>query len=904
MPHYYRGNVRVPFEPLPDLLAISVRPNMSEDEEEELAGFARRLGPPLLRVSPAIHADLVRVFGLPDSLGGLSAREVQQRLSEHQNVRHVGPVLRLTDNSLSFLTDEVIVKFSGHVQLAAVLETAHANQFDVVQSIPYAANAYLFRWRRPASIDLLDACNALRETDLVEIAEPNLVTTVVDFSAPNDHLYQDQGHHRLIRSEEAWALESGKDYTVISIFDNGCDIDHPDLVNPPSAGWVKVTDPYDCVTGNSDPLGGTHGTKCCGIAAAVWDNEQGIAGVAPGCRLMPVRRVIGGTEKEYADAYTRIAGFDPQSHPLERVGPGADVISNSFGEEALAAPSVIRWAFELMTTYGRNGRGCVVLFAVGNADLPDPAIDFTTVRSWASSDRTIAVASSTIPPEGDQEVRATDSYWGPELDVCAPGGGVDEAGTMSTSNVGKGDTYGVPDPGPDDTKDYDRFRRTSCACAQVAGVVGLVLSKNPNLTWIGVRDCLRETAKKIDPQGTDQYGQWVNGFNQSYGYGRVDAFEAVKRAAAPRDSDIVVRDNLADTGLVPAPGTFWLSPDVWVRNRRPAIDGAAAHPGGYDENPPHENPVAGQDNWVYVRCKNVGSEPSSEFYIRAYISQYPGLEFVYPEDFIPVRPHKNPFGLFVPHTHLINEIHHPGLQPGKIETIEMEWAAHLVPLQEVELDGVTVAWHPCLLVEISPHDGPPPSGVHVWDNNNLAQRNISIVPVSPGESFATAVIAGNRCSPSGELELLIYRRKVSSDVRLYVCPVDPMSMRFVLRFADGQERGRWRRTYEKWRDNHEPEWPKAMEEPRWSYLRDLLAKRHASWAELESGQVQGREVTWLPQQHQVSVPLLLHRRRLPLIVGGVVGEGATPGRHDVELSQVNPDGRVTGYYSLRIDVGT
>jgi hypothetical protein len=104
----------------------------------------------------------------------------------------------------------------------------------------------------------------------------------------------------------------------------------------------------------------------------------------------------------------------------------------------------------------------------------------------------------------------------------------------------------------------------------------LVLSANPSLTYIEARQILRDTAFKFDLTNTDPVGQWLdaNG-NPSvtsglpavksgwYGYGRVDAAAAVQTAIPFATSrDIVIRDNLSDTGAGATTGAFWNSPDI------------------------------------------------------------------------------------------------------------------------------------------------------------------------------------------------------------------------------------------------------------------------------------------------------------------------------------------------------
>lgn len=92
--------------------------------------------------------------------------------------------------------------------------------------------------------------------------------------------------------------------------------------------------------------------------------------------------------------------------------------------------------------------------------------------------------------------------------------------------------------------DYAFFGGTSHATPLAAGVAALMLTANPDLRWDEVRDIFRETAVKIDANSTDPVGRWRDTagrissdagyagpfFSRFYGYGRIDADAAVKRA--------------------------------------------------------------------------------------------------------------------------------------------------------------------------------------------------------------------------------------------------------------------------------------------------------------------------------------------------------------------------------------
>src|SRR6185295_3067121 len=118
------------------------------------------------------------------------------------------------------------------------------------------------------------------------------------------------------------------------------------------------------------------------------------------------------------------------------------------------------------------------------------------------------------------DTRASYSQYGGDLDFVAPGGENGGATVFSTDRTGtNGDNNAAGPAG-----DYAGSQGTSFACPLAAGIGGLVLSVNPNLSPAQVRDILRKTAAKI---GGVPY---TNGTNLYYGYGRLDALKAVQAA--------------------------------------------------------------------------------------------------------------------------------------------------------------------------------------------------------------------------------------------------------------------------------------------------------------------------------------------------------------------------------------
>ncbi|NBD31920.1 MAG: S8 family serine peptidase, partial [Cyanobacteria bacterium] len=457
LPFYYRGKVKVPFEPPADLLGVSVKPGLSEREEEALLAYARQFNLQPRQIGEPIRQDNVRVFQFPANVGEQQKREIQQQLAKHPSVRLVGPVIHLEDESVTFLTDQLVVKFRARVAQERIPSIAKEFGLDIIRTIPYAGNAYLLHSGREASFNLLNICDALVKSDLVEYAEPNLVITAVDDQInPTDFLYTQQWHIPLIDLPEAWQvlqnenapgvpqgdpgdLTFGSENIVIAILDRGIQSQtvagvtsaaHPDFDGTVTSGDDKVYRFFDFanMAENNNAPPNDHGMGCAGVATAMANNpssvageEEGVTGAAPNCRVMGMIRPAGYPEARYADAYIWMAGLNPGwvadgvDYPLGTVfpvppNPGADIISNSFGAGAVPVSGLMRDCFDFLTTYGRAGKGVVLFFSAGNSNS-----DFTLSRPWAAYEKTLAIAAST-----NTDVKAGYSSYGDGIDLCAP----------------------------------------------------------------------------------------------------------------------------------------------------------------------------------------------------------------------------------------------------------------------------------------------------------------------------------------------------------------------------------------------------------------------------------------------------------------------------------------------------
>jgi serine protease len=379
----------------------------------------------------------------------------------------------------------------------------------------------------------LEAIKTLRRDAAVAYAEPNYINHIN--MVPNDEYFNLQWYYNLINLPQAWDMTQGDDAIVVAVIDTGVVTTHPDLAgrllhdaNGAIMGYDFIENSESARDGDGidpDPFdvgdlfftgirSSFHGTHVAGTIAADTNNTLGVAGVTWQGKIMPLRvlGLGGGTDFDMAQAILYASGAANSSGTVPPVK--ANVINMSLGPsnpDCQPLPPLSQTTVDALTV--ARDAGVIVVVAAGNdgCNVPTPMSTFEGVISVGAVDL-----------RGDQ---AFYSNGGTTLDVTAPGGDV------SADRDGNGLNDGVLSTLADDSGGtiqykYELSQGTSMAAPHMAGVVALMLAVNPILTSNDINGLLAGTHP--DPQaGAITRDLGVPGRDDAFGYGLIDAFQAV-----------------------------------------------------------------------------------------------------------------------------------------------------------------------------------------------------------------------------------------------------------------------------------------------------------------------------------------------------------------------------------------
>ena len=290
-----------------------------------------------------------------------------------------------------------------------------------------------------------------------EIYELNGHLTTTASSSPGWHL-------NAVKAREGWKITKGSPSVIVAVIDDGIDASHPMFKD-------RIVNAYNVYTqSNALGKGGGHGTHTAGLAVGSLDYlNQGAAGIAPDCMLMPVQVI----DNNMCPLSALVSGV------MYSVHKGADVVNISIGPSFQGLNQLpIELQNEIAQTQFKNveklwnrvckiaaSKNTILVFAAGNDDI---------LSSIPPENRSaVAITVGAV----DQKLYPTDfTNYGPCTDISAPGKEI-----YSSFPV----------------KDFRSFDGTSMAAPIVSGAVALMKSLKKDLTVEQARNVLYKTGCEV-----------------------------------------------------------------------------------------------------------------------------------------------------------------------------------------------------------------------------------------------------------------------------------------------------------------------------------------------------------------------------------------------------------------------
>ncbi len=489
--------------------------------------------------------EVVWVDGVPDHKAGeLVVKFLPQYVDTgfvDDRSRRYGSIYDvLTEGAAGKISDQVDLRGALFAKAYPRLTTSHTQSLTRLgDTIPIPEFWSVFLVVVDAGQDIDDLITAFTDMpEYVVYAHPNHVYAY--HTIPNDPLFQEGYQSSLFPSEEfpgghinvepAWDIETGQPYVKVGVFDSPILWSHEDFGDGTLEG-SQVKDGFDFVNqtgiaGFTNPAN-SHGTAVAGIIGALRDNGKGIAGIAgggmdangnfndgvalhsmavedleEGVGVIDVVAAAQGIAEGAMDANAQPAGFAQNIQNYSWGGPSSDATLKNAVEFA--------W---------RNQ--CILVASRGNAGNDGLSFPACYADDWILS----------VGGSGTNGAYYSSYSYGGGMDVIAPGV-LDLVTTLINPNA---PFFGYDPLGEGNA--YQQFSGTSAAAPHVSGVAALMYSRHHvnqgqpnNLAPEDVEFILQRYA-------TDIAGGEFNypiGYDDWNGWGRVNAFEVVRRVQGPQ----------------------------------------------------------------------------------------------------------------------------------------------------------------------------------------------------------------------------------------------------------------------------------------------------------------------------------------------------------------------------------
>lgn len=315
-------------------------------------------------------------------------------------------------------------------------------------------------------------------------------------------------------NKDGYPTAYSKNDIVVAVIDSGIDITHVDLDGGKVIAWKDfinsgTTTPYD---------DNGHGTHCASIIAGTGEGNSSYKGIAYGAALVGCKVLdsTGSGSMSYIDAAIDWCITNRVTYNIKVISLSLTSTGSSAGTSTTC--QLIEKAFL---------NGIVSIVSAGN-EGPNPY----TIGDPAAASKAITVGAMGDPGEtgfflGYFSGRGYTASGALKPDICGPGYNVMAAKAASTNQ-------------------YITMSGSSVATPFVAGTVALMLAANPYLTPNEIKTKLTTTAQ-----------DWGNvGADINYGYGRLQAYDAIKSAGGYSGTSPAVPAHLAKTDALGGTGKY------------------------------------------------------------------------------------------------------------------------------------------------------------------------------------------------------------------------------------------------------------------------------------------------------------------------------------------------------------
>lgn len=286
-----------------------------------------------------------------------------------------------------------------------------------------------------------------------------------------------------------WKTTKGSPEVIVAVVDTGVDYNHEDLagniwinsaeisgngVDDDNNGYIDDMRGWDFHNNDNDPMDDNgHGTSVAGVIAATGNNKRGVAGIAMNSKIM-VLKCLGADRSGNANKAAEAIRYAADN--------GAKIINLSWTSQGESAK--INGAVDYAI-----GKGLIVVVAAGNHNAD--------VSGYFPANNSSVITVAAI---NDKNRRASFSNWGDEVDISAPGVGIQ---TTFPGNK------------------YRKTNGTSVATGYVSGLAALLISQYPDLSAAEVKGIIFDSGDDLGSPGRDGY----------FGAGRINGVKMMQNAS-------------------------------------------------------------------------------------------------------------------------------------------------------------------------------------------------------------------------------------------------------------------------------------------------------------------------------------------------------------------------------------